>query len=196
VLKGLNQRVRRILTTDSQEEGRRFNADQITPELVVLSLLKDGTGTACKALVFLRIDLTEFRRTLENGIPHAGGTVLYGDIPLSKRTEALLERADDEARSMGNEFIGTDHLLLAAMREQNSLAQAYLDGRAVDPDMLRVVVQTTFYYVSNGENEETFRPTEETFVPSERYQSYLPRQGEPREGKAPRTTVRVKPAPA
>ncbi|MDR2535194.1 MAG: ATP-dependent Clp protease ATP-binding subunit [Treponema sp.] len=189
MLKGPNQRVRRILAADTQEEGRRSNTDQITPELVIIALLKDGAGTACKALMFLRIDLVEFRRILENGIPRIGGTALYGDIPLSKRTENMLALADDEARAMGNEYIGTEHLLLAAMREQNSLVQAYLDGRAVDPDMLRVVVQTTFYYSSNMEPEEEY-------VPAEGYQAYLPRPGDPRDSKAPRPTVRVKPSPA
>ncbi|MDR2486031.1 MAG: ATP-dependent Clp protease ATP-binding subunit [Treponema sp.] len=191
MVKGLNQRVRRILGTDTQEEGRRSNADEITPELVIIALLKDGAGTACKALMFLRIDLADFRRTLENGIPHIGAvtTMCYGDIPLSKRAENMLELANDEARAMGNEYIGTEHLLIAAMREQNSLIQVYLDGRAVDPDMLRVVVQTTFYYPSNLENEEEY-------VPSEGYQSYFPRPGDARDGKAPRPAVRVKPSPA
>ncbi|MDR0568436.1 MAG: ATP-dependent Clp protease ATP-binding subunit [Spirochaetaceae bacterium] len=189
MVKGLNQRVRRILTADTQEAGRRSNADQISPELVVIALLKDGAGTACKALMFLRIDLAEFRRTLENGLPRGGGTIVYGDIPLSKRTEKMLALADDEARCMGNEYIGTEHLLLAAMREQNSLVQVYLDGRAVDPDMLRVVVQTTFFYTANLESEEAY-------VPSEGYQAYLPRPGDPRDSKAPRATVRVKPSPA
>lgn len=191
MVKGLNQRVRRILGTDTQEEGRRSNADEITPELVIIALLKDGAGTACKALMFLRIDLADFRRTLENGIPHIGAvtTMCYGDIPLSKRTENILELANDEARAMGNEYIGTEHLLIAAMREQNSLIQVYLDGRAVDPDMLRVVVQTTFYYPSNLENEEEY-------VPAEGYQSYFPRPGDARDSKAPRPTVRVKSSPA
>jgi ATP-dependent Clp protease ATP-binding subunit ClpC len=189
VVKGLNKRVRRILSTDSQEEGRRANADQITPELVIIALLKDGAGTACKALMFLRIDLEEFRHTIETGIPQTGETLFYGDIPLSKRTETMLALADDEARSMGNEYIGTEHLLLAAMREQNSLIQVYLDGRAVDPDMLRVVVQTTFYHSANLENEEEY-------VSSENYQAYLPRPGVSRESKGSRVAVRVKPSPA
>jgi ATP-dependent Clp protease ATP-binding subunit ClpC len=122
------------------------------PEHIIIALLKDGSGTASKALIFLRIDLLEFRRTLEKGIPRTGAT-MYGDVPLSKRTKTMLDLAVDEARSMGNMHIGTEHLLLAAMREQNSIIQVYLDERAVDPDMFRVVVQTTFNRASHAEAE-------------------------------------------
>jgi ATP-dependent Clp protease ATP-binding subunit ClpC len=166
--------------------GRRANAEQITPEIIVIALLKDGAGTAYKALQFLRIDLEDFRRAVVNGLNPVGETMLYGNIPLSKRAEAMLEVANDEARVMGNEYIGTEHLLLAAMREKDSITQNYLDGRAVDPDMFRVVVQTTFFSAANLE--------EEVYVSSE---GYLPRAADARAGKPSRpTTVRVKPSPA
>ncbi|MDR0722318.1 MAG: ATP-dependent Clp protease ATP-binding subunit [Treponema sp.] len=150
---GLTRRVQRILSNHAHEEGRRFNADQLMPEHIIIALLKDGSGTASKALIFLRIDLLEFRRTLEKGMPRMG-TTIYGDVPLSKRTQTMLDMAVDEAHSMGNVYIGTEHLLLAAMREQNSIIQVYLDERAVDPDMFRVVVQTTFNRASHAEAEE------------------------------------------
>lgn len=142
--KGLTQRAHRILTIDAQEEARHFNADQLMPEHVLIALLKDGAGIACKALQFLRIDLLEFRHTLENGITRMSGVMVFGDVPPSKRTRTMLENAAEETRSMGNDYIGTEHLLFAAMREQNSPVQLYLHQRAVDTDMLRVVIQTTF----------------------------------------------------
>jgi ATP-dependent Clp protease ATP-binding subunit ClpC len=148
---GLTRRVQRILYTNAQEEGRRFNSDQLTPEHIIMALLKDGSGTASKALIFLRIDLLEFKRTLEKGIPRMVGATIYGDLPLSDRTQTMLDMAGDEARSMGNLYIGTEHLLLAAMREQHSIIQVYLDERAVDPDMFRVVVETTFNHASQGD---------------------------------------------
>lgn len=148
---GFTRRVQRILSTNAQEEGRRFNSDQLTPEHIIIALLKDGSGTASKALIFLRIDLLEFRRTLEKGLPRMVGTTIYGDVPLSERSQTMLDRAGDEARSMGRPYVGTEHLLLAAMREQHSLIQVYLDERAVDPDMFRVVVETTFNHASLGE---------------------------------------------
>jgi ATP-dependent Clp protease ATP-binding subunit ClpC len=60
----LTQRVQRILSIGAQEEARRFNSDQLLPEHIIIAMLKEGAGTACKALMFLRIDLAEFKRSL------------------------------------------------------------------------------------------------------------------------------------
>jgi ATP-dependent Clp protease ATP-binding subunit ClpC len=144
VSKGLTQRAHRILTIDAQQEARHFNSDQLLPEHVIIATLKDGAGTACKALMFLRIDLLEFRHTLENEITRMSGVLVFGDVPPSKRTRTLLENAAEETRTLGNDYIGTEHLLFASMREHDSPVRLYLSRRAVDTDMLRVVVQTTF----------------------------------------------------
>jgi ATP-dependent Clp protease ATP-binding subunit ClpC len=101
----------------------------------------------------------------------------------------MLETATEEARAMGSDFLGTEHLLFAAMREQDSGAQVYLNQRAVDADMLRVVVQTT----SN-------RPTREgEYISADGYQSGNIHRDRPRPGDRPgaegeRHTPRVKPA--
>ncbi|GHV94764.1 ATP-dependent Clp protease ClpC [Spirochaetia bacterium] len=191
MFKGLTQRVQRLLSAEAQEEARRFNSDQLLPEHIVIALLKDGAGTACKALVFLRIDLVEFRHTLESAIPRIPGVLIHGDVPPSKRTKTMLETATEEARSMGSDFLGTEHLLFAAMREQDSSVQVYLNQRAVDSDMLRVVVQTTF-------NRPPSRPESE-FVSVDGYPSYYihrdrPRQEQRSDRETGRHTPRVKPA--
>jgi ATP-dependent Clp protease ATP-binding subunit ClpC len=186
MFKGLTQRVQRILSADAQEEARRFNSDQLLPEHIVIALLKEGAGTACKALMFLRIDLLEFRHTVESGIPRISGALIHGDVPPSKRTKTMLEIATEEARSMGSDYLGTEHLLFAAMREQDSTIQIYLKERAVDTDMLRVVVQTTFT-----------RPTaprgmEGEFISAGDYHPYfIHREGD---HKSAHSSPRVKPA--
>jgi len=145
VFKGdLTQRVQRLLAIGAQEEARRFNSDQLLPEHIVMAMLREGSGTACKALIFLRLDLSDFRGTLENAIPRIPGILIHGDVPPSRRTKSMVDLAATEARSMGSDFLGTEHLLFAAMREQDSSVQSYLSQKAVDVDMLRVVVQTTF----------------------------------------------------
>ncbi|MDR2314457.1 MAG: ATP-dependent Clp protease ATP-binding subunit [Spirochaetaceae bacterium] len=151
MFKGLTRRAQRLLTVDAQNEARRNNFDEILPEHVVISLLKEGAGTACKALLFLGIDLGEFRKSLEHellslrGSRRDGGSIalLPGDVPPAKRTRQLLENAAEEARVLGKEYIGTEHLLFAAMREQNMPVRNYLSFRAVDTEMLRVAVETT-----------------------------------------------------
>jgi ATP-dependent Clp protease ATP-binding subunit ClpC len=169
VFKGLTQRVQRLLSTNAQEEARRFNSDQLLPEHIIIAMLKEGGGTACKALMFLRIDIPEFRHILESSIPRIPGLIIRGEVPPSKRTKNMLDIATEEARSMGSDFLGTEHLLFAAMREQDSSVQVYLNQRAVDTDMMRVIIQTTFTQPSARSDGE--------FVPAERFQPYfVPRE--------------------
>jgi ATP-dependent Clp protease ATP-binding subunit ClpC len=83
VFKGLTPRVQRLLSISAQEEARRFNSDQLLPEHIIIAMLKDGGGVACKALIFLRIDIPEFRFFLESTIPRIPGLIIRGEVPPS-----------------------------------------------------------------------------------------------------------------
>ncbi|MDR1566120.1 MAG: ATP-dependent Clp protease ATP-binding subunit [Treponema sp.] len=144
MLKGLTQRVQRILSIDAQEEARRFNADQLLPEHVIIALLKDGAGTACKVLTHARIELHEFLAALESSLPRTQAVLMHGDVSPSKRTKVLLDLASEEARILGTDYIGTEHILFAALREKDSPVQLFINQRGVEIEYLRVVVQTTF----------------------------------------------------
>jgi len=163
VFKGLTNRVQRLLSINAQEEAKRYNSDQLLPEHIIVAMLKEGGGTACKALMFLRIDIPEFRHILEGSIPRIPGLIVKGEVPPSKRTKNMLDTATEEARAMGSDFLGTEHLLFAAMKEQDSSVQVYLNQRAVDTDMMRVIIQTTFNQPSSRSDD---------YVPVERYQPY------------------------
>ncbi|MDR1971974.1 MAG: ATP-dependent Clp protease ATP-binding subunit [Treponema sp.] len=150
MFKGVTQRVQRIYTA-ANKEAQRLNAEKLLPEHLIIALLKEGAGIACKALMFLRIDLLEFRQALETGLPRGPGTPYHGEILPSNRTSLLLKAATKEARNMGCEYVGTEHFLLAGMQEQGAAVQSYLARHGVDTEMLRVVVQTTFNRPSRGE---------------------------------------------
>ena len=142
--KGLTQRVHRLLSLNAQEEARRFNSDQLLPEHIVIAMLKDGSGTACKALVHLRIDLSDFQQNIETSLPVISSLLMQGEAPPSERAKRLLETASDEAKLMGNDYLGTEHLLYAALREQNSAVQVYLNKQDVNSDVFRAVISTVF----------------------------------------------------
>ena len=165
MFKGLTQRVQRLLSANAQEEARRFNSDQLLPEHIIIAMLKEGGGTACKALIFLRIDLNEFKHILEGSIPRIPGLIIRGEVPPSKRTKNMLDIAAEEARAMDSDYLGTEHLLFAAMREQDSSVQIYLNQRAVDTDMMRVIIQTTF----NKPNQKN----DGEYVSAEKYNPYI-----------------------
>jgi len=144
MVKGFTQLTQRILTHDAQEEAKRFNSDQLLPEHIIIAMLKDWGGTACKALMYLRIDLGEFRRNLENSLPRASSLLLKGDAPMSERAKRMLENAMEEARTIGNEYLGTEHLLSAAYREENSAVQVYLNQLEVNLEVFRALVRSSF----------------------------------------------------
>ncbi|MCL2374384.1 MAG: ATP-dependent Clp protease ATP-binding subunit, partial [Treponema sp.] len=143
MLRGLTQRARRLLTADAQDEARRFNSDQLLPEHIIIAMLKDRAGTACKALLLLCINLAEFRRNMENSLPLIPSLMMGGDVPPSARAKKMIEAASEEAMAAGCEYLGTEHILLAALSERDSAAYAFLKERQVSPEVFRVVVQTS-----------------------------------------------------
>jgi ATP-dependent Clp protease ATP-binding subunit ClpC len=144
VFRGLTERANKILMVDAQDEARRLNSEQLLPEHIVMAILKEGEGTACKALYFLRIDCEEFYYVLEMDVLKKIGPLVFGDLPSSKRTRRLLDAAVEEAKYMKDAFIGTEHLVLAALMERGSAITDYMNQHAVTTDAFRVILQTTF----------------------------------------------------
>lgn len=140
MFKGLTQRAQRILTVLAQEEARRFHSDLLLPEHVILALLKDGEGIGFKALKSLNLDLADLQGEIEKTIPRKPSGFILGDVPPSKRGKKILEDSANEARNLGHEYIGTEHLLLATVAEQGSVLANYLAGKAVTLDALREVI--------------------------------------------------------
>ena len=141
LFKGLTQRAQRILSVNSQDEARRFHSDQLLPEHILIAILKDGTGSACKVLEALHVDLTELRHDLEREIPQKNVGFIFGDIPPARRTRLLLELAAEEARIFGHEYVGTEHILLASLREENAPVVRYLGNRNINLEVIRTVLQ-------------------------------------------------------
>ncbi|MEI8093229.1 MAG: ATP-dependent Clp protease ATP-binding subunit [Spirochaetales bacterium] len=159
MFKGLTQRAQRILTVLAQEEARRFHSDLLLPEHVILALLKDGEGIGYKALKSMDLDLSDLQAEIEKTIPRKPSGFILGDVPPSKRGKKILEESANEARTLGHEYIGTEHLLLATVAEQGSIINQYLGGKSISLEILRDVISE----LSGG---NTLRPKEERVMPS------------------------------
>jgi ATP-dependent Clp protease ATP-binding subunit ClpC len=140
MFKGLTQRAQRILTIFAQEEAKRFHSDQLLPEHIILALLKDGEGLGYKAVQKVDIDPVEMQLEIEKNIPKKHSGFVLGDVPASKRGKKLLDDSTEEAKSLGHEYIGTEHLLLAAARETGSVVARYLARRSVTVERLRATI--------------------------------------------------------
>ncbi|MCG8453547.1 MAG: ATP-dependent Clp protease ATP-binding subunit [Spirochaetales bacterium] len=148
MIKGLTQRAQRILTVLAKEEAKRFHADKLLSEHIILAILKERGGIAYRCLQRLGINTGEMVRDLEKGLPHRKATFQIGDIPPSNRVKMLLENAANEATTLSHEYIGTEHFLLAAVGEAGSATRSYLSLYKVTVDILRGIV-----YEINGEKE-------------------------------------------
>ncbi len=140
MFKGLTQRAQKILTITAQEEAKRFHSDQLLPEHIILAILKDGEGLAYKVIQKLNIDPAKLQMDIEASIPKKKGGFILGDVPPSKRGKRILEGSAEEARNLGHEYIGTEHLLLAAAREMGGILEKNLEKYNVTVDSLRQAI--------------------------------------------------------
>ncbi|MGO9412053.1 MAG: Clp protease N-terminal domain-containing protein, partial [Spirochaetia bacterium] len=140
MFKGLTQRAQKVLTILAQEEAKRFHSDQLLPEHIILALLKDGEGVAVKALQRIKVNIAEMQSEIEKSLPKGKGGLILGDVPPSKRGQKILEDSAEEARNMGHEYIGTEHLLLASVKEQGSIVARYLARYNITPNGLREAI--------------------------------------------------------
>ncbi|MBT3272455.1 MAG: ATP-dependent Clp protease ATP-binding subunit [Spirochaetales bacterium] len=140
MFKGLTERAQRILTIFAQEEAKRFHSDQLLPEHVVLALLKGGEGLGYKALQRVNINPVEIQLEIEKNIPKKHSGFILGDVPASKRGKKLIDESTEEAKALGHEYIGTEHLLLAAAKETGSVVSRYLARKSVTVEKLREVI--------------------------------------------------------
>ncbi len=120
MFKGLTERAQRVINILAQEESKKLNHDKLLPEHILLGLIREGEGVAIKALINLGVDLSMLREDIIANTKRTGGILLLGDVPPSTRAQRVLELSADEARSMGHNYIGTEHLLLGLLREGDS----------------------------------------------------------------------------
>lgn len=125
----------------SQEEAKRSNADQLLPEHVLLAMIHAADGTGFSVLQKLRINLLSLQLQLEQSLPARVGTIVFGDIPPSRRLRSLLDAASIEARSLRHDYIGTEHILLACIREPQSVSFLFFEKESIAIDEVRSVVQ-------------------------------------------------------
>ncbi len=132
----LTSRAKKVLEIYSQEEAKRLNHDMITPEHVLLGLLHETDALAARSLLRLNIDLTRVKNEIDAAM-NKSTTKLYGNIPTSPRVQKLISYSAEEARALGHNYIGTEHLLLGILREEKDTAFNVLSTLGVEITQLR-----------------------------------------------------------
>jgi len=120
----------------AQEESRRLGHNFVGTEQILLGLIGEGTGVGPKALKALGVTLKDARVEVEKIIGRGSGFVAV-EIPFTPRAKRVLELSLEEARQLGHNYIGTEHLLLGLIREGEGVASRVLENLGVDSSKLR-----------------------------------------------------------
>ena len=120
----------------AQEEARRLGHNFVGTEQVLLGLIGEGTGIAAKTLKSMGVNLKDARVEVEKIIGRGSGFVAV-EIPFTPRAKRVLELSWDEARQLGHNYIGTEHILLGLIREGEGVAARVLENLGVDLNKIR-----------------------------------------------------------
>ena len=130
------ERARKVLLL-AKEQARRFNHDYIGTEHILLALVSEREGVAAAVLQNLGLDLDTIKQEVEKVLHPGGQTQVLGELPFTPRAKKVLELSAEEARSMGHNYIGTEHLLLGLIKEQEGIASQILLGLGLDINAAR-----------------------------------------------------------
>ena len=131
------ERVRKVIYL-AREEAARLQHDYIGTEHLLLGVIREGEGIAATVLNNLGVDLDQHPPGgREHGLASSGGTMTIGEIPFTPRAKRVLELAVEEARSLGHNYVGTEHLLLGLIREGEGVAAKVLLELGVDRKRVR-----------------------------------------------------------
>ncbi len=134
-------RVKKVMQL-AREESVRLGNDYVGTEHLLLGLIREGDGVAVAVLKNLGIDLEDLARNIEKSISSSGGMMTIGQmIPFTPRAKKVLEIAAQEARSMSHKYIGTEHLLLALMKDHESAAANALASIGVEYDRVKEEIE-------------------------------------------------------
>jgi ATP-dependent Clp protease ATP-binding subunit ClpC len=150
----------------AQEEARRLGHNFVGTEQILLGLIGEGTGVAAKVLKSMGVNLKDARIEVEKIIGRGSGFVAV-EIPFTPRAKRVLELSLEEARQLGHNYIGTEHLLLGLIREGEGVAARVLENLGVDLTKVRTQVirmlGETAEVTTGGSQGRTKTPTLDEF---------------------------------
>jgi ATP-dependent Clp protease ATP-binding subunit ClpC len=121
----------------SREEALRLGHDYIGTEHLLLGIIREGEGIAVKILRNLSVDMFKVKKAIEDTVRSSGGTLTIGNIPLTKQAEKVLKITYLEAKLYKSEVIGTEHLILSLLRDDDNIASQILSQFSVSYDSVR-----------------------------------------------------------
>ena len=129
-------RARKVMQLANQE-AQRFNHEYIGTEHILLGLVKEGSGVAANVLKNLDVDLRKIRLEVEKLVQSGPEMVTMGKLPQTPRAKKVIEYSMEEARNLNHNYVGTEHILLGLLREQEGVAAQVLMNLGLKLDDVR-----------------------------------------------------------
>lgn len=152
-----SQRVKDVLTF-SREEAIRLGNDYIGLEHLFLGIVREGEGMAVQILSYFGLDFSEIKRIIEKSISGSKKVSTSENIPLVKQAERALKITYLEAKLFNSDLIGTEHLLLAILKDENNVVTKTLGHYSIDYDMVRDELKAI---ISGNDQQVRFNPSDE-----------------------------------
>ncbi|MFN2370127.1 MAG: ATP-dependent Clp protease ATP-binding subunit, partial [Candidatus Krumholzibacteriia bacterium] len=150
------QRVRKVLFLARDEAGR-LQHDYIGTEHLLLGVIREGEGVAANVLRRLNVDFDRLQKAIEDSVTAPMGPVSIGEIPFTPRAKKVLELSIDEARLHNHNYVGTEHLLLALIREGEGVAARVLLEFGADHEKIKREVMKALGTTAEGEVRDPAR---------------------------------------
>ncbi len=132
-----SQRVKDVLTY-SREEALRLGNDYIGLEHLLLGIIREGEGLAVQIMMYFGLDVNEIRKTIEKSVAHRGEPGRKIDnLPLVRQAERALKITYLEAKLFNSELIGTEHLLLSILKDEDNIVTKYFEKNGLDYDTVK-----------------------------------------------------------
>ncbi|MCP4594552.1 MAG: ATP-dependent Clp protease ATP-binding subunit [bacterium] len=154
-------RARKVMALANQE-AQRFNHEYIGTEHVLLGLVKEGSGVGANVLKNLEVDLRKVRLEVEKLVKSGPDMVTMGKLPQTPRAKKVIEFAIEEARQLNHNYVGTEHLLLGLLREQDGVAAQVLMNLNLKLEDVREEVLNLLGAGGEGEEMSGSMPTAES----------------------------------
>src|SRR5438309_7547885 len=146
-------RARKVMQLANQE-AQRFNHEYIGTEHVLLGLIKEGSGVAANVLKNLDVDLRKIRLEVEKLVQSGPDMVTMGKLPQTPRAKKVIEYSMEEARNLNHNYVGTEHILLGLLREQEGVAAQVLMNLGLKLEEVREEVLNLLGHGIEGETSE------------------------------------------
>jgi ATP-dependent Clp protease ATP-binding subunit ClpC len=146
-------RARKVMQLANQE-AQRFNHEYIGTEHILLGLVKEGSGVAANVLKNLDVDLRKIRLEVEKLVQSGPEMVTMGKLPQTPRAKKVIEYSMEEARNLNHNYVGTEHILLGLLREQEGVAAQVLMNLGLKLEEVREEVLNLLGHGLEGEGGE------------------------------------------